>query len=225
MLPLGLKKFICNLIPNRKLRREARTRLVFEHNQAVLRRKYKIGYYSYVGKDVYVANKETTIGKYCSIARNACIGTTQHPTNFLSTHPVFYLDMRYGPDLPPECRCKFDKVKPPCRIGNDVWIGVNAVIMDGITVGDGAVVAAGAVVTKDVPPYAIVGGVPAKLIRYRFSPEIIKALLELRWWDLPIEKIKHLPFDDVPRCVEELRKIRAAEGASGSSDSVSSGKQ
>ena len=94
-------------------------------------------------------------------------------------------------------------------------IGINAVIMDGVTVGDGAIVASNSVVTKDVPPYAIVGGVPAKLIRYRFSPEIIEALLELRWWDLPVEKWKNLPFNDVPRCVEELRKIRAAEAASG----------
>ena len=103
---------------------------------------------------------------------------------------------------------------PPCHIGNDVWIGRNAVIKDGVTVGDGAIIGTSAVVTKDVPPYAIVVGVPARIIRYRFSPEIIEALLELRWWDLPLEKIQHLPFNDVPRCVEELRKIRAAEAAS-----------
>ena len=221
MLPLGLKKFFCSLIPNRKLRRKIRTRIVFEYNQKNLRRRCRIGYYSYLGKKVRIANKETTVGKYCSIARNVWLGPSQHPVDFLSTHPVMYLDMPYGPNLPPECRCKFDGEKPPCHIGNDVWIGINSVIMDGVTVGDGAIVASNSVVTKDVPPYAIVGGVPAKLIRYRFSPEIIEALLELRWWDLPIEKIKHLPFNDVPRCVEDLRKIRAAEAASGASDSSS----
>ena len=210
MLSLALRKLFCSMIPNRKLRRKVSMRIILEYNQKNLRRKCNIGYYSYVGKEVEIANKETTIGKYCSIARGACIGTTQHPIGFLSTHPMLYLDMPYGPTLPPECRCKFDGVKPPCHIGNDVWIGLNAVIMDGVTIGDGAVIAAGAVVTKDIPPYAIVGGVPAKLIRYRFSPEIIAALLELRWWDLPLEQWKNLPFTDVERCIAELRKIRSA---------------
>ena len=76
------------------------------------------------------------------------------------------------------------------RIGHDVWIGANALILPEVTIGDGAVIAAGAVVTRDVPPYAIVGGVPARVIRYRFSPEMIDAFLEIKWWDWPLEKIK-----------------------------------
>ena len=220
MLPIGLKRFLCNFIPDHKLRKRVRTRVVFAHYIKIRSRKCKMGYASYAGEGFSVSNKETTVGKYCSIARNVWLGPSQHPIDFLSTHPFLYLDMPYGPNLPPECRCKYDGEKPPCHIGNDVWIGINSVIMDGVTVGDGAIVASGSIVTKDVPPYAIVGGVPAKVIRYRFSPEIIEALLELRWWDLPIEKIKHLPFNDVPHCVEELRKIRAAEAASGASDSV-----
>ncbi len=224
MFPLFLKRFLCNFIPDRERRKRVRKRVVFEHNMKTRSRKCKFGLGSYAGKGLEVANKETTIGKYCSIARYVCIGTTQHPTDFLSTHPFLYLEMPYCPNLPPECRCKYDEVKTPCHIGNDVWIGRNVAIKDGVTVGDGAIIAMGAVVTKDVPPYAIVGGVPAKLIRYRFSPEIIEALLELRWWDLPVEKIRNLPFDDVPRCVEELRKIRAAEAASGASDFVSAAK-
>ena len=223
MFPLFLKKLLCNLIPVRDVRKRVRKRVVFAHYIKIRTRKCKVGFDSYVGKGLEVANKKTTIGKYCSIARFVCIGTGQHPTDLLSTHPMLYKDMPYGPNLPPECRCKYDDESPPCHIGNDVWIGRGAVIMDGLTVGDGAIVATSAIVTKDVPPYAIVGGVPAKLIRYRFPPDIIEALLELRWWDLPVEKIKDLPFNDVPRCVEELRKIRAAEAAvgTGASDSVS----
>jgi len=75
-------------------------------------------------------------------------------------------------------------------IGNDVWIGYDAVIMGGVTIGDGAIIGTRAVVTKDVEPYSIVGGVPAKEIRKRFTPEIIKKLMEIQWWNWPIEKIR-----------------------------------
>ena len=75
-------------------------------------------------------------------------------------------------------------------VGNDVWIGYDAVIMAGVTIGDGAIIGTRAVVTKDVEPYSIVGGVPAKEIRKRFTPEIIKKLMEIQWWNWPIEKIR-----------------------------------
>ena len=214
MFPLFLKKCLCNLIPVREVRKRVRKRTVYAHYIKIRSRRCIMGFDTYVGHGFEAASKKTTIGKYCSIGRFVCIGTGQHPTDLLSTHTLFYSDMPFGPNLPPECRCKYDGEHPPCHIGNDVWIGRNAVIKDGVTVGDGAIIGTSAVVTKDVPPYAIVVGVPARIIRYRFSPEIIEALLELRWWDLPIEKIQHLPFNDVPRCVEELRKIRAAEAAS-----------
>ena len=83
-----------------------------------------------------------------------------------------------------------DKQDKPCIIGNDVWIGCNATILRGVTIGDGAIVAANAFVNKDVPPYAIVGGVPAKVLKYRFSENIITKLLHLKWWDFPIERIR-----------------------------------
>jgi len=76
------------------------------------------------------------------------------------------------------------------QIGNDVWIGARAIVLDGISIGDGAVIAAGAVVTKDVPPYAIVGGVPAKLIRYRFEDDVIQELLKWKWWDLSLDDLQ-----------------------------------
>ena len=91
-------------------------------------------------------------------------------------------------------------------IGNDVWIGIKATIMPNITIGDGAVIGANAVVTKDVPPYAVVVGVPAKIIKYRFDEEIIKDLLELKWWNYSESFIKTLPFEDVRECIKLLRK-------------------
>ncbi len=91
-------------------------------------------------------------------------------------------------------------------IGNDVWIGYEAIIMAGVTVGDGAIIGTRAVVTKDVPPYTIVGGVPAKVIRKRFSDDVISTLLEAKWWDWPEEKIKKHISDIQSGQVNRLRK-------------------
>lgn len=140
----------------------------------------KIGDYTYLGSRCQVAFAE--IGKFCSIAPEVYVGLGSHPlTPFVSTHPAFVLhrpeqgwsfaDRDYHLEYAPTC------------IGNDVWLGLRAAIKDGVTIHDGAIVAAGAVVVDDVPPYAIVGGVPAKVIRYRFRREIIEFLLSLKWWD------------------------------------------
>lgn len=137
---------------------------------------YNMGFASYANIEFNVANpKYTTIGKYCSIANEVCLGLTQHPIDCLTTHgfivnrkkPRFegLLDVNDNVvDFPEQT-----KVKPPITVGNDVWIGCRAIIMDGVSIGDGAIVAAGAIVTKDVEPYTIVGGVPAKPIGKRFS--------------------------------------------------------
>lgn len=158
-----------------------------------------IGRYSYIGEYTKI-DKCVRIGRYCSIAANVTIGATIHPTNWLSTSPF-----QYDLWLDPETQKKQWITAKATNIGNDVWIGANAVIQSGISVGDGAIIGSAAVVTHDVPPYAIVAGVPARILRYRFEPDIVKALLKIKWWNLKHEKIRTLPFSDVSQIIEELR--------------------
>ena len=129
------------------------------------------------------------IGKFCSIASGVkfIMGSTNHRLSSVSTYPFSVFGGLWAERTPPhlsQLPFKGDTV-----VGNDVWIGYEAVILSGVTIGDGAVIGARAVVTKDVAPYSIVGGVPAKEIRKRFDPETVDALLLLRWWDWPLEKI------------------------------------
>jgi acetyltransferase-like isoleucine patch superfamily enzyme len=166
------------------------------------------GHHTYCGYNVVVFNRDTTIGNFVSIASNVSIGAASHHLDFLSTSKIFYSDY---------FRAKFGLEKKiikdrhfvsnePCKIGNDVWIGQNVVIKNGLTIGDGAVLAAGAIVMKDVPAYAIVGGVSAKIIKFRFDQEIIKELLEIKWWDLPFEIIDKIPFENVLEAIKFIKK-------------------
>lgn len=149
-----------------------------------------LGDYSYIsGPRSYV--EAARIGKFCSIARQVTIGPGDHDLTGVSTHP-FRLSPAYGGLVDTVVPLK---QKAPPVIGADVWIGMNAVIMRGVTVGDGAIVAANSVVTRDVPAFAVVGGVPAKVIRYRFSPEVIADLQQIRWWDWPESKLKQYIAD------------------------------
>lgn len=145
-----------------------------------------LGDYSYIGRGTIIHN--TSIGKFCSISDFCVIGLPGHSLNTISTSSIFS-GINNGtksswvsknmPHIPVEV-----------KIGNDVWIGYRAMIPSNITIGDGAVIAAGAVVVKDVPPYAVVGGVPAKVIKYRFTQDVINKLQELRFWEHPDEEIK-----------------------------------
>ncbi|MFA8434290.1 MAG: CatB-related O-acetyltransferase [Marinifilaceae bacterium] len=125
------------------------------------------------------------IGKFCSIADGAIFmmaGNQGHRHDWISTFPFFYQGFETAEDA-------FQKAGDTV-IGNDVWIGANAIIMPGISIGDGAVIATSTIVTKDIEPYTIVGGNPGKVIKKRFSEEEISILLTLKWWDWEIEKIK-----------------------------------
>lgn len=143
-----------------------------------------VGDYTYTGKNF--TSWYAQIGKFCSISWNVSIGGANHDYERVTTHSFLYsndydfLDGRTG----------YNRFEEPCVIGNDVWIAANASICRGVTVGTGSVIAAGAVVTKDVEPYTIVAGVPAKPIKKRFSDEVISILLESEWWNLPPQIIK-----------------------------------
>lgn len=129
------------------------------------------------------------IGKFCSIACGAkfIFNSANHTLSSLSTYPFPIFFEEWGLDVK-EVAKAWDN-KGDIVVGNDVWIGYEAVVLAGVTIGDGAVIGARSVVTKDVPPYTIAGGVPEKTIRKRFNEETIDTLFELRWWDWPRERI------------------------------------
>lgn len=143
-----------------------------------------IGKYSRINPNCKLSN--TKVGNFTAIGRGTAIGLGRHPLNYVSTQNIFYkknnMNNRWVKPI--------DLPTLKITIGNDVWVGIEALILDGVTVGDGAVVGARSVVTKDVPPYAIVVGVPAKIIKYRFDEEIREKLLSIKWWDMDDEFIE-----------------------------------
>jgi acetyltransferase-like isoleucine patch superfamily enzyme len=147
-----------------------------------------MGNFSYVACDSSLRNVD--VGNFCSIGPHVQIGLKRHPSRtFVSTYPGFYSNYNEGCPLSFRENKIFDDSVPKTSIGNDVWIGSNVIIPGGIRIGTGAIVAAGSVVVKDVLPYAVVGGNPAKFIRYRFSDEQIEILLASEWWNWSIDKI------------------------------------
>lgn len=141
-----------------------------------------IGNYTYISKKSFIQN--TSIGNYCSISQEVICGLGNHPLNKFSTSPLFYHSRNTFDINIIEKENDTYRDYQPIKIGNDVWIGARAIILDGVTINDGACIAAGAVITKDVPPYAIVAGVPGKIIKYRVSTEKIDFLLKTKWWNL-----------------------------------------
>lgn len=144
-----------------------------------------IGSYSFIGDNSHLSN--CSIGRYCSIAADVNVVTGTHPSHvFVSSSPLFYSVLGQCNDVIISKNYFNERLEVDGKsaiIGNDVWIGQNVLIKGGIRIHDGAIIAMGAVVTKDVPPYAIVGGVPAKIIGYRFSDNEIEFLLRNKWWN------------------------------------------
>lgn len=159
----------------------------------------KVGKYTYGYEEKCIMGVVESIGSFCSI-NNTFVAVANHPLDYITTHPILYTSVnnKYGDigipgvfndDVVEAARSKVRDGYGKITIKNDVWIGADAIVFRGVTINNGAVVGAGAVVTKDVPSYAIVAGVPAKIIKYRFSEEQILILNKIKWWDWSDEKI------------------------------------
>lgn len=146
-----------------------------------------LGDFTYIAPGTRINN--SAIGKFCSIGPDIIIGLGKHPSKtFVSTHPLFFSTLGQAQEVICD-KNYFEEFAPVC-IGNDVWIGARAIVLDGVGIGDGAIVAAGSLVTKDVPSYAIVGGIPAKIIKYRFEVAEIEFLVDFKWWNKERQWIK-----------------------------------
>ena len=162
-----------------------------------------LGDYSYTGQFCFVQN--AVIGKFSNIAAMVRIGPTDHPYNRPSLHHFTYRKKMFGFG---ENDHEFfsQRENRTAYIGHDTWIGHGALIQPEVKIGDGAIIGSGAIVTKDIPPYAIAVGVPAKVIKYRFPPDVIEALQRIKWWDWPYEKIKENIADfhlDITQFIEK----------------------
>ncbi len=201
-LKLLIKKIILYFLNTTEIRKEVSIsgfsrgiqNVTFEGKNAVLDRcnfsgKINIGYATTLGYNNFF-HGNISIGKYCQIGADVAIHTTNHPMNFMSTYINKNL---FNGEL------NTLKQTKNVSIGNDVWIGHNVIIVGEVKIGNGAILAAGSVITKDIAPYSIVAGVPAKPIKKRFSENIIQEIEALKWWDLSeseLEKIKPFFFKD-----------------------------
>lgn len=169
-----------------------------------------IGAFSYM-RGGRIGGGLKSVGRYCSIAPGITVGDSNHAVNWLSTHPFQYGASTIFKNWTKRKDHQFLKMKhtksPNTVIGNDVWIGANVTIMPGVTIADGAVVGAGSVVTKDVPAYAIVAGVPAKIIRFRFDENTIKKLLDLKWWRFEADSLLGVQFDEIDTAIAQIKEL------------------
>lgn len=168
-----------------------------------------IGKYTGLNESNYIARAK--VGAFCAFGARTAINPFNHPTDWLSIHEFQYHPASYDWSEEYQSMVRLSRTPemlPHVVIGNDVWTGHNVNIMGGVSIGDGAIIAAGAVVTRDVPPYAVVAGVPAEIKRSRFSEKIIERLLRVQWWDLELSQLSGLPFNDVERCLDAIERIK-----------------
>jgi acetyltransferase-like isoleucine patch superfamily enzyme len=178
--------------------------------------KCRIGRFTYFNYDCEIS--DTDFGRYCSVGQRSIINPGEHPTNWLSTHPFVgdpsgvSCGMAGEPAYAAIAGAALSAPRPTRRvtIGHDVWLGANTVVLSGVSIGDGAVIAAGAVVSRDVAPFAVVGGVPARVLRYRFPADMIRRLVELRWWDYDLGTVRDvIDYSDLERATVMLEAMKA----------------
>lgn len=166
---------------------------------------WSMGAYSYSFSELA---RNTIVGRYCSIGKNVTIMGFQHPLDRFTTSTITYSNSEFSTNNKHIVDCSTDSNEPIC-IKNDVWIAANVVLKPGVTIGNGAVIASNSVVTKDVPDYAIVGGIPAKIIKYRFPEETIRKLRALKWWDFNYLDFSSIPVDDpIELFIEKFIELR-----------------
>ncbi len=170
-----------SLLLNTKLGRRVRI------NPGVYLENVSVGDFTYFALNDSLQTRitDTKIGKFCSISHNVQVLSRTHVLQNITTYPLLSMWLKRE-----EYESNQDYLVMPVSIGNDVWIGANAIILGGVKIGDGAIVGAGSIVTKSVEPYSVVVGSPAKIIRFRFSKDEINHLNKLQWWDWEEEKIK-----------------------------------
>lgn len=167
-----------------------------------------LGAYSYMNEGGFLRDG-SFVGRFCSIGRRVTIGAGMHAMHGLSTHPAlargngpkYNRDQLAQLSIPPRRDLRFTV------LGNDVWIGDGAVVVPGVTVGTGAVIGANSVVTRDVPPYAVVGGIPARVIRHRHPPQVVEALMAAGWWELPLAQLQHMSTNNVFEFIAECSAL------------------
>ena len=169
-----------------------------------------VGRYSGLNESCFIAR--ATVGHFCSIGARTAINPFNHPIDWLSIHEFQYHPNSF--DWVEEYNSIERLARTPdmfqtVTIGSDVWMGHNVNVMPGVSIGDGAIIGAGSVVTKDVPPFAIVVGAPATVKRFRFSEKIVGRMLRLKWWELELEELSGLPYRDVERSLDRIEAIRA----------------
>ncbi|GAC1633351.1 MAG: hypothetical protein NVS9B10_28610 [Nevskia sp.] len=181
-----------------------------------------VGAFSYINGHGSSAMYRCALGRYCSIGEDVILGPPEHPVDHLSTHPFafsrpdhlpsFYVSAEFAALAPDDGAPKLP-LPPHTEIGHDVWIGAGAFVRRGLRIGHGAVVAAHAVVTQDVPPYAVVVGMPARVLRLRFAEATVERLLQLAWWQYDLAPHKRrIDFANIDRALDTLEGLRD-EGA------------